>query len=116
MAQPVPKIPLEAGKSKEIPTELSVELSGVTLPAIPSLLGTGKLLPAHLLILAALPGTAFPFQDRAATTGCVHLSGAVFKALRARTFLLQIPVPPARVLPEHQPWVAKPGQALELNL
>lgn len=88
-----------------------------TYPASqPSLLGTGKLLPAHLLILAALPGTAFTFQDRAATMGCVHLSGAVFKTLRPRTFPLEIPAPPACDVPEHQPWATEPAQALELNL
>lgn len=88
-----------------------------TYPASqPSFLGTGELLPAHLLILAALPGTAFTFQDRAATTGCVHLSGAVFKPLRARMFPLEITAPPAHALPEHQPWAAEPAQALELKL
>lgn len=30
-----PKIPLKAGKSKEIPTQLPVELAGLTLPPSP---------------------------------------------------------------------------------
>lgn len=42
LAQPMLKIPLKAGKSREIPTQLSAELSGLTLPASPPCWGQGS--------------------------------------------------------------------------
>lgn len=89
-----PKIPLKAGKSKEIPTQLSVELAGLTLPPSPPAWEQGSCsLPVCCFwqLCFACPGQPLPSQDTAATTGCVHLAGAVLNPPGAGTFPLEIP-------------------------
>lgn len=72
----------------------------------PSFLGTGQLLPARLLILAALlclPWTAFPFPGHCSHHGLCPSGWSCLKSPGSQD------IPPGDPsFPEHQPQVAEP--------